>query len=42
MGVLVAGGTGALGGAVVEELLASGRSVTVVDRRARAPRGPSS
>jgi len=32
-GALVAGGTGALGGAVVEELAASGWSVTVVDRQ---------
>jgi NAD(P)-dependent dehydrogenase (short-subunit alcohol dehydrogenase family) len=39
MGVLVAGGTGALGGAVVEELIASGRSVTAVDRRGEAPAG---
>ncbi len=39
MGVLVAGGTGALGSAVVEELIASGRSVTVVDRRGEAPAG---
>ncbi len=39
MGVLVAGGTGALGSAVVDELVAAGRSVTVVDRQGEAPAG---
>lgn len=39
MGVLVAGGTGALGTAVVEELLASGYAVTVADRQGEAPEG---
>ena len=38
-GALVAGGTGALGGAVVEELTAAGWAVTVVDRQPHAHRG---
>jgi len=38
-GALVAGGTGALGGAVVGELAASGWSVTVVDRQHHADEG---
>lgn len=37
--VLVAGGTGALGGAVVADLSGSGWAVTVVDRRADAIEG---
>ncbi len=37
MGILVAGGTGALGSAVVAELLATDFAVTVVDRRGDAP-----
>ncbi len=36
MGVLVAGGTGALGSAVVAELLAAGYDVVAVDRRGEA------
>ena len=39
MGVLVAGGTGGLGGAVVRELLHAGYDVTVADRRGDAPEG---
>ena len=39
MGVLVAGGTGGLGGAVVRELLQAGYDVTVVDRQGEAPEG---
>ncbi len=39
MGVLVAGGTGALGTAVVQELLSSGYSVTVADRQGEAAEG---
>jgi NAD(P)-dependent dehydrogenase (short-subunit alcohol dehydrogenase family) len=41
VGVLVAGGTGALGTEVVEELLRSGHSVTVADRQGEAPDGAS-
>lgn len=37
MGVLVAGGTGALGSAVVAELLAAGYDVVAVDRHGEAP-----
>jgi NAD(P)-dependent dehydrogenase (short-subunit alcohol dehydrogenase family) len=37
MGILVAGGTGALGSAVVAELLESGHEVVAVDRRGDAP-----
>ena len=39
MGVLVAGGTGGLGVAVVRELLHAGHDVTVVDRHGEAPEG---
>ncbi len=39
MGVLVAGGTGGLGGAVVRELLHAGYDVTVADRHGQAPDG---
>jgi len=39
MGVLVAGGTGALGGAVVRDLLDAGYEVTVADRQGEAPDG---
>lgn len=39
MGVLVAGGTGGLGVAVVRELLHAGQDVTVVDQRGEAPEG---
>ena len=39
MGVLVAGGTGGLGGAVVRELLHAGYDVTVVDRHGDPPDG---
>lgn len=39
MGVLVAGGTGGLGRAVVTELLHGGYDVTVVDRQGEAPEG---
>ena len=41
MGVLVAGGTGGLGGAVVRELLRAGYEVTVADRHGEAPDGAS-
>jgi NAD(P)-dependent dehydrogenase (short-subunit alcohol dehydrogenase family) len=41
MGVLVAGGTGALGEAVVAELLEAGREVTVADRKGDGPEGAS-
>ena len=39
MGVVVAGGTGGLGVAVVRELLHAGHDVTVVDRQGEAPEG---
>lgn len=39
MGVLVAGGTGALGEAVVRDLLDAGYEVTVADRQGEAPDG---
>lgn len=39
MGVLVAGGTGALGGAVVSDLVGAGYDVTVADRQEGAPEG---
>lgn len=37
MGILVAGGTGALGAAVVVELLAAGHEVVAIDRHGEAP-----
>lgn len=39
MGVLVAGGTGALGEAVVRDLLGAGYEVAVADRKGEAPGG---
>jgi NAD(P)-dependent dehydrogenase (short-subunit alcohol dehydrogenase family) len=39
MGVLVAGGTGALGEAVVAELMSAGHEVTVADRKGDGPEG---
>ncbi len=42
MGVLVAGGTGALGEAVVRELLDAGSAVSVADRKGEAPEGAAS